>query len=83
MSVQIGRNAGAQPVFNRMGRVKAHQHLMRNLRIARLIRTHQAQSVSAQQRHDSIKDEKHAEDHEDRGLAERRPGWQAHAPTIG
>ena len=48
MAVEIGRDAGAQAVFEGVRRVEADQHLVRDLRIARLVGAHQAQAVAAQ-----------------------------------
>ncbi len=79
MPIEIRRNARAQPLLQRVGRVKSHQHLMRNLRIARFVRAHQAQPVASENRRIAIQDEEDRKDHEHRRFADRCPG--RHTPA--
>ena len=65
-AVEIGRNAGAQAAFERVRRVEAHQHLVRDLGIARLVGAHQAQAVAAQKRGKPVNKEKDGEGKKDR-----------------
>jgi hypothetical protein len=54
--------------------VEPVQHLVRNLRVARLVGAHQAKAVAAQDRGKPIDQEKDRESNEDRCLAYGGPG---------
>ena len=82
MPIQIGSHAGAQPFTQGVGGIEANQHLVRDLRIARLVGANEAETISAQQRKNSIKDEKHAADHEDRCFRRSCPARQSEASAF-
>ena len=79
MAVEIRRDAGAQPALERVRRVEAHQHLVRDLGIARLVGAHQAQAVAAQQRRKPVSKEKDGEGEKDRRFAR---SWPSEACAI-
>ena len=58
MAVEIRRDAGIQTALESMRGIEAHQHLVRDLGIARLVGSYQTQSVAAQDRGKTIKKEK-------------------------
>ncbi len=78
-SVEIWGDAGGQTILQRVGGVKAHQHLVRDLRIARLVGSHQPQAVSAQCRRNSIDKEENAEGQKNQRFADGGPA--RHMPT--
>ena len=84
MAVEIGRDAGAQAALEGVRRVEADQHLMRDLRIARLVGAHQAQAVAAQNRRKSIEKKEDGEGQKNRRLRRWWPsGAAASASACG
>ena len=79
MAVEIRGHAGAQPPFQRVRRVEADQHLVRDLGIARLVGAHQAQAIAAEHRRKAVSKEKDGKSEKDRCLADRGPA--RHAPS--
>ena len=65
-----------------MRRIKTHQHLVRNLRIARFIRACQAQAIAAQNRCQSIKKKEDGKKEEYGDLTDCRPLRKALAPSL-
>jgi hypothetical protein len=66
-----------------MRRIEAHQHLVRDLGIARLVGSYQTQSVAAQNRGKTIKEEKDGEGKKDRRFNEDGPARHTPAPSCG
>ena len=83
VAVEIGGDAGAQFALQRVRRVEPVQHLVRDLRIARLIGAHQAQPVAAHQRRLPIKKKKEGKGKKNRRLAGSCPAGQPRAPAFG
>ena len=72
-AVEIGRDAGIQAALEGMRRIEVHQHLVRDLGVARLVGSHQTQSIAAQDRGKTIKKKKDGEGKKDGGFAEDGP----------
>ncbi len=83
VTVEVGSDTGAESPFEGMRRVESVQHLMSDLGIARLVRAHQAQPVSAQDRSQSIEKKEEGEDEKDRGLAYGGPVGQPCTRCLG
>ena len=81
MAIKIGGYAGGKPILQRVCRVEAAQHLMRNLRVAGFVRAHQAQTIAAQVRRHSIKQKEDGESKKDRHLGDGGPAGQPFSPT--
>jgi hypothetical protein len=73
LAVEIGRDAGAEPAFEGVGRIEADEHLVRDLRVPRLVGADQAETVAAEPGRDSIEDEEDGEADEDCGFAKGGP----------
>ena len=83
-AVEIRRDAGIQAALDeRMRRIEMHQHLVRDLGVARLVCAHQAHSVAAQNGGQSVKKEKDGEGKKDRRFNEDGPARHAPAPSCG
>ncbi len=81
VAVEIRRDAGAEAVLEGGRGVEAHQHLMGDLRVTRLIGAHQAEAVAAEDRRHSINDEEDGEDYKDRSFTNGGPIRQS-SPSI-
>ena len=81
-AVEIRRDAGIQAALQGMRRIEVHQHLVRDLGIARLVGPYQTQSVAAQDRGKTIKKEKDGKGKKDRRFAEGGPARHAPAPAC-
>ena len=82
-TVKIGSDAGAQPVLDGVRRVKPHQHLVRDLRVARLVGPHQAQPVTAEKRSDSVDEKSDRENQEGSNLEHSAPARQTPMQFTG
>jgi hypothetical protein len=66
-----------------MCRIEVHQHLVRDLSVARLVGSHQTQSIAAQDRGKTVKKKKNAEGEKNGGFRESGPARHAPAPASG
>ena len=66
----------------RVGRVEAVEHFVGNLRVARLVGAHEAESGATQQRRLSVKNEEDGKDDKNGGLADGGPGGQSFARAF-
>ena len=83
VAVKIRSNAGAQPALDGGRGVKPHQHLVSDLRVARLIGSHQAQSVAAEERGDPVDEKEDRENQKRSHFADPAPARQAPVQFIG
>src|SRR5450631_1069701 len=82
MTVEVGRNAGAELPFDRVSGIKAVKHFVRDLRIARLVGAHQTEPITAEQRRLSVDDEEGSENKKDGSFANGGPVGQAFASAL-
>ena len=82
-AIKIGSDAGAQPALDGVRRVKPHQHLVGDLRVARFVGPHQAQPVTAHQRDLPINKKKEGKTKKNGRLSDSAPTGQPRTPAWG
>ena len=79
VTVEIGSDAGAKTVAERVRGVESVEHLVGDLRVARLIRPDEAETIAAEDGRESVKEKEEDETENDSYLGGGCPGGQASA----
>jgi hypothetical protein len=70
VAVEIRSDAGAKAVAKGMGGVEPAEHLVGDLRVARLVRADEAEAIAAEDRREAVEQEKEDEAENDRYFAD-------------